>query len=67
MYNVAYDGPNGPRTYCVDWMRSHSEASAMLYRFLARYTNADGTPKAYPNGKGFYAFTNIRIVTKQGD
>jgi hypothetical protein len=62
-YNVAYDKPEGGFIYCQSWM-DHPTAVAMLAKFKARYTNEDGTPKPFPNGKGVYQVSNIRIVTK---
>ena len=56
MYNVAYDHNGNTKLYCIDSM-DHAEAERQLNNFIARYVG-----KPYPNGKGFYPFTNVRIV-----
>lgn len=65
MYNVLYDAPDGVRTYCVKNM-SYEMACSILAKFKARYLNEHGTGKEYPNGRGFYPFTNPRIE-RMGD
>lgn len=59
-YNVVYDSPKGQHTYCMSNMDKKT-ALLVLEDFKKKYFNPDGTGKAYPNGKGFYPFTNPRI------
>jgi hypothetical protein len=61
MYNVAYDTSVGVKHYCARNMPL-VEAKRQLANFTARYLNADGTPRAYPNGKGVYDVRNPRVV-----
>lgn len=56
MFNVAYDHNGQSKLYCVEAM-DHNEAERQLNNFISRYVG-----KPYPNGKGFYPFTNPRIV-----
>lgn len=61
MYHVLYDAPDGVRQYCVqsmDW----KTAQEMLALFWENYLGPDGKGKPYPNGKGFYPYSNPRIV-----
>lgn len=60
-YNVAYRHEGAERIYCLQ-NSDLATAERTLAAFKTRYENTDGTPKAYPNGKGFYAFSNPRIV-----
>lgn len=55
-YHVIYDAPYGVRAYCreaMDW----KTAQAILAEFTEKYVG-----KPYPSGRGFYPFTNPRIV-----
>lgn len=63
MYKVVYDAPDGVRDYCVHKRMDHDTAVRVLALFKRMYENEDGTPKAYPNGKGYYPFANPRIVS----
>jgi hypothetical protein len=65
VYNVAYDAPDGWRIYCMCWM-DYASAERQLDNFKGLYLNEDGTGKAYPNGKGFYPFSNPRIIQMVG-
>ena len=60
-YNVEYDAPDGVRRYCMCNMDLDT-ARIQLQNFKNRYLNEDGTGKEYPNKKGFYPFSNPRIV-----
>lgn len=61
-YEVIYDRGNGTvSSYCLMPM-DYDLAEQMLVKFKQLYLNDDGTGKAYPNGKGFYPFSNPRIV-----
>lgn len=59
-YNVFYDAPDGVRKYALMNM-CKERAELALAQFKSRYLNPDGTPKEYPNKKGFYSFTNPRV------
>jgi hypothetical protein len=61
IYNVAYDTSEGIKFYCVCWM-NRQQASSILQDFKRRYVNPDGTPKRYPNKKGYYDISNPRLV-----
>lgn len=61
LYNVAYDAPDGMRIYCQQW-HDHVTAERMLALWQDKYGVNGG--KAYPNGKGFYPYSNPRIVKK---
>lgn len=56
MFQVVYDAPDGLRTYCVQPMTEH-KANMVCESFRAKYVG-----KPYPNGKGYYPFTNPRVV-----
>jgi hypothetical protein len=60
MFNVFFDTPTGSKKYCLCDMPL-SVAKQYLEKFKARYLNADGSGRAYPNGKGYYPFSNPRI------
>ena len=60
-YQVIYNAEDGVRSYCLCDM-SYEVAKAYLADFCERYFNKDGSPKAYPNGRGYYSFSNPRIV-----
>ena len=63
LYNIEYTYDGETRLYCAEScdlvMAQHT-----LENFKRRYLNADGTGKAYPNGKGFYPISNPRIVRR---
>ena len=65
MFNVLYDTPDGTKVYCLCSMPL-DEAKRQVRKFRERYMERqpDGTwkGKAYPNGKGFYQVSNVRIV-----
>jgi hypothetical protein len=62
LYAVIYDRPEElGHEYCLEAM-DYATAERMLALFKARYLDADGRGKAYPNGKGFYEVSNPRIV-----
>jgi hypothetical protein len=56
-FNIAYDTPRGTKLYCRDEMPL-AKAKELLSSFKARYLNADGTSKAFPNGQGHYDISN---------
>lgn len=62
LYRVLYQKPDGRLvSYTAEPMPL--EVAKKYYRnFLSRYFMPDGSPKAYPNGKGFYAFSRPQIV-----
>jgi hypothetical protein len=60
LYRVLYDAPDGVRSYTV-YSMPRVEAERQLTNFQSRYLNLDGTGKQYPNGLGFYPFSNARI------
>jgi hypothetical protein len=60
LYDVVYDTPKGERVYCVN--ASLPVAQRLLAKFNRVYMNEDGTPKQYPNGRGYYSYTNPRII-----
>lgn len=60
-YNVAYDTLEGTKFYTIE-DTDLAKAIEMLAKFKARYLNEDGSPKEYPNRKGFYDISNARIV-----
>lgn len=62
-YNVAYDAPDGLRIYCMQWA-DHETMQRVLLKWQELYGVNGG--KEYPNGKGFYPFSNPRIVSKEG-
>jgi hypothetical protein len=66
MYNVKYDAPSGSRHYLVEDVPTLELAKIHLRKFRTRYMDEQGNGKAYPNGKGFYPFTNVRIVKRHG-
>ena len=59
-FNVFYDTPEGVKEYCLCSM-SFREAKKQLANFKRCYLNEDGSPKVYPNGKGYYDISNPRI------
>lgn len=61
LFLLKYDAPDGEREYTVFPM-TISVAMKQLDNFKKKYLNEDGTGKPYPNGKGFYPFTNPRLV-----
>lgn len=62
LYNVFYLSEDGEvRQYCGLNM-SIGEARRQLKNFCALYLNPDGSGKPYPNGKGFYKFSNPTIL-----
>jgi hypothetical protein len=59
-YNVMYDRGDGTSsTYLLCWV-SKSEAVKWAKDFTERYVG-----KPYPNGKGWYPFNNVRVVSRQ--
>ena len=56
LYRVLYNNGDEVRSYTVDDMPKHI-AERYLKRFKDTYVG-----KPYPNGKGFYPFTNPRVV-----
>lgn len=61
MFNVDYE-KNGETFYYLDRNVGIDLAFESLDAFQRRYLNEDGTGKKYPNGKGFYNFTNPRVI-----
>jgi hypothetical protein len=57
MYNVAYDAPDGVRHYLRDAVPTRELAEVYRAKFAARYVG-----KPYPNGRGWYPFTDPRVV-----
>lgn len=55
-YNVAYDGPEGKHYYLAE-CTSKEVAEKECEKFRDKYVG-----KPYPNGKGWYPFTNPRVV-----
>jgi len=60
-YNIGYDTLEGPKLYCIEDMHL-VKAIEVLAKFKSKYLNEDGSPKEYPNRKGFYDISNARIV-----
>lgn len=56
MYNVEYDAPDGTRRYLAESC-DHATATKQCAVFTERYVG-----KPYPNGLGYYPFTNPRVV-----
>lgn len=61
MFNIAYVYAGVVKHYCAKPC-DHQTAERTLRDFKRRYLNADGTGRAYPNGKGVYPISNPRIV-----
>jgi hypothetical protein len=61
MYKVFYNRGSFVYDFTYEPL-TYSEASRQLTRLKSLYWNADGTPRAYPNGKGRYDFSNPRMV-----
>lgn len=61
LYQVLYNDGKMVKSYCLNKM-TLEEATKQLNAFKSRYLNEDGTGKCYPNGKGYYPFTNPRIT-----
>ncbi len=61
-FQVVYEDNKGVTHTCCMADMCYEEAEEMLERFKEQYLNADGTGKAYPNGKGYYPFFNPRII-----
>ena len=55
-YNIAYD-IGGETSLYLALDTDHETAKEWLQKFVDKYIG-----KPYPNGKGFYPFTNARIV-----
>jgi hypothetical protein len=64
-FNVAYEGADGKTRHYNTFDTSKDRAELSLLQFKARYLNEDGTGKPYPNGLGFYPFTNPRVVERK--
>lgn len=64
VYNVAYTSGGAVRIYCMQDM-SLIDALVQMRRLIEKYMSADGTPKPYPNGKGFYDVKEPRIVVRR--
>lgn len=65
MFNVLYDTPEGTKVYCLcDMSLAEAERQAQDFRerYLERQPDGTWKGKAYPNGKGFYPFSNVRVV-----
>jgi len=59
--NIYYEYAGECRVYCKDNM-DFATAQRMLALWIKRYWDeVTDTPKAYPNGKGFYPVTKARI------
>lgn len=56
MFRVLYDAPDGIRSYTVDPMELPVAIEQCL-QFRSKYVG-----KPYPNGRGFYPFSNPRII-----
>ena len=59
-YNIFYDTPNGKMTYCMADM-DKTTALDMLRKSKDHYLDSNGKGKRYPNKKGYYAISNVRI------
>ena len=58
MFNVEYDRGDGTVSrYCMVPLTTREQAEEVRKNFEDRYVG-----KLYPNGKGFYPFTNPRVV-----
>jgi len=60
-HNVFYDYNGVTKKWCLCNMDKET-AQEYLAKFKAKYQNADGTPKAFPNGQGFYPIANPRVL-----
>lgn len=59
MFNVAYDRGDGTTsTYLQSWVDKPT-AEVWAKKFTDKYVG-----KPYPNGKGFYPFCNVRVVSR---
>src|SRR3546814_2537427 len=56
MFNVRYDTPSGSRLY-LNEPTDIITAWSQCHKFHEKYVG-----KPYPNGKGYYPFTNPRVV-----
>lgn len=57
MFNVQYDTARGPCTYLYFNVETREEAEQWALACRERY---EGKP--YPNGKGFYDVSNVRVI-----
>lgn len=56
-FNVDYDAPRGTQRYLALNAATRAEAEVYVKDFQRLYVG-----KPYPNGKGWYPFTNPRVV-----
>lgn len=62
-YNVRYNTTEGIRYYLTEWADYHT-ACTFFFSFKERYLNLDGTPRPYPNGKGYYDISDVTLVKR---
>lgn len=63
-FNIAYDRGDGTMSLYQMCDSDRKTAERSLSAFKSRYENPDGTPRPYPNGKGFYPFSNPRVIER---
>lgn len=56
LFHVIYDSPEGISTYTLV-PTNKKEAEALCESFRERYVG-----KPFPNGRGFYPYTNPRVI-----
>lgn len=62
-YRVWYDNPHrGDVVSYTIYGMTRETAEWHAEEFRCRYLNEDGTGQTYPNGKGVYPFTNVRVL-----
>lgn len=64
LFRVMYNNDGRWVSYTREPM-SLDVAKEYRERFLSRYFMPDGSPKPYPNGKGFYNFSAPKIARVQ--
>ncbi len=58
-FNIRYDRGDGTFSHYLQCWVDKATAEIYLAKFVEQYVG-----KPYPNGKGFYPFTNPRIVER---
>lgn len=64
LFNIAYENKGITKLYCMEWADLPTMLK-QLENFHRLYGNGKEDIRAYPNGKGFYAFTNVRIISDE--
>ena len=63
MWNIAYEKNERTHHYMMQWC-GRDTAVIQLAKFLNRYGNGANDLRPYPNGEGYYRFTNPRLVQR---